>query len=108
MRNKSVGVGAANINSIVKDVTKFIILVIIMSEKRFKLSDWCGEQSVSNVIDIEKQTHLANIEVLDLLNEQQNTIDNQEQKIKILQQEINDTQAILQMLAENLRGWSDE
>lgn len=108
MRNKSVGVGAVNINSIVKDVTKFIILVIIMSEKRFKLSDWCGERSVSNVIDIEKQTHLANIEVLDLLNEQQNTIDNQEQKIKILQQEINDTQAILQMLAENLRGWSDE
>lgn len=38
------------------------------SEKRFKLSDWCGEQSVSNVIDIAKQTHLTNIEVLDLLN----------------------------------------
>ena len=45
-----------------------------MSEKLFKLSDWCGEQSVSNVIDIEKQIHLTNIEVLDLLNEQQFTI----------------------------------
>ena len=29
MRNKSVGVGVANTNSIVKDVTKFIIMVMI-------------------------------------------------------------------------------
>lgn len=80
----------------------------MMSEKRFKLSDWCGEQNVSNVIDIEKQTHLTNIEVLDSLNEQQATINNQEQRIKILQQEINDTQAILEMLVEKLKGWNDE
>lgn len=80
----------------------------MMNEKRFKLSDWCGEQSVSNVIDIEKQTHLTNIEVLDSLNEQQATINNQEQRIKILQQEINDTQAILEMLVEKLKGWNDE
>lgn len=39
MRNKSVGVGVANTNSIVKDVTKFIILVIMMNEKRFYITD---------------------------------------------------------------------
>ena len=39
MRNKSVGVGVANTNLIVKDVTKFIILVIMMSEKRFYITD---------------------------------------------------------------------
>lgn len=88
MRNKSVGVGVVNTNSIVKDVTKFIILVIIMSEKRFKLSDWCGERSVSNVIDIEKQTHLANIEVLDLLNEQQARIKELEEENDILEQKL--------------------
>ena len=30
MRNKSVGVGVANTSSIVRDVTKFIIVVIMM------------------------------------------------------------------------------
>ena len=45
-----------------------------MTKKRFKLSDWCGEQNVSNVIDIEKQTHLINVEVVKLLNEQQDRI----------------------------------
>jgi len=39
VRNKSVGVGVANTNSIVKDVTKFIILVIMMNEKRFYITD---------------------------------------------------------------------
>jgi len=44
----------------------------------------------------------------DLLNTQQATINNQEQKIKILQQEISDAQAILEMLTEKLKGWNDE
>lgn len=44
-------------------------------------------------------------DVVTLLNEQQATINNQEQKIKILQQEISDTQAILEMLTEKLKGW---
>ena len=43
--------------------------------------------------------------LVDCLNEQQATINNQEQKIRILQQEINDTQAILEMLTEKLKGW---
>ena len=47
-------------------------------------------------------------EVAPILNEQQATINNQEQKIKILQQEINDTQAILEMQSEKLKGWNDE
>ena len=47
-------------------------------------------------------------DLCDLLNEQQATINNQEQKIKILQQEINDTQEILEMLTEKLKGWNDE
>ena len=54
-----------------------------MSEKRFKLSDWCGEQSVSNVIDIEKQTHLTNIKVLDLLNE----LSEENEQLKVLLKE---------------------
>lgn len=62
-------------------------LVRNLSEKRFKLSDWCGEQSVSNVIDIEKQTHLTNIEVLDLLNEQQSTISRLEEENERLRKE---------------------
>lgn len=33
MRNKSVGVGVANTNSIAEDVTKSIIMVMVMSEK---------------------------------------------------------------------------
>lgn len=40
------------------------------------------------------------------VDEQQAIINNQEQKIGILQQEIADTQAILEMLSEKLKGWS--
>lgn len=40
------------------------------------------------------------------VDEQQAIINNQEQKIEILQQEIADTQAILEMLNEKLKGWS--
>ena len=46
--------------------------------------------------------------VRDKLNEQEATINNQEQKIKILQQEINDTQAILEIQSEKLKGWNNE
>ena len=56
----------------------------------------------------ENDEELSTIDVVDLLNEQQATINNQEQKIKILQQEINDTQEILEMLTEKLKGWNDE
>ena len=47
-------------------------------------------------------------ETIDILMDQQDTINNQEQKIKILQQEIKDTQAILEMLTEKLKGWNNE
>ena len=47
-------------------------------------------------------------ETIDILMDQQATINNQEQKIKILQQEIKDTQAILEMLTEKLKGWNNE
>lgn len=40
------------------------------------------------------------------LNRQQGIINNQEQKIRIMQQEINDTMEILSMLTERLKGWS--
>ena len=46
--------------------------------------------------------------LIDCLNEQQAIINSQEQKIKILQQKIDDTQAILEMLTEKLKGWNDE
>ena len=40
------------------------------------------------------------------VDEQQVIINDQEQKIGMLQQEIADTQAILEMLSEKLKGWS--
>ena len=46
--------------------------------------------------------------VCDYLNEQQATIEQQEQSITILKQEIADTQAILEMLSEKLKGWNNE
>lgn len=57
------------------------------------------------ILDKMQHKHLYLDEVIGLLNEQQTTINNQEQKIRILQQEIADTQAILEMLTEKLKGW---
>ena len=88
-----------------------------MSENRFKLSDWCGEQNVSNVIDIEKQTHLINVEVVELLNEQQATIsqlqdlcgqsDGENAKLRIenkrLQEEIERLQKIIDLTQYQLK-----
>lgn len=57
------------------------------------------------ILDKMQHKHLYLDEVIGLLNEQQTTINNQKQKIRILQQEIADTQAILEMLTEKLKGW---
>lgn len=81
-----------------------------MSEKRFtwevkKLQHLDDE--VIMVVDNENEDwkgHILN--VVDKLNEQQAIINDQEQKIGILQQEIVDAQAILEMLSEKLKGWS--
>ena len=86
MRNKSVGVGVANTNSIVKDVTNFIILVIMMSEKRFYITDTgLGLDTESDEMysfgDKEDFCRL-----FDKLNEQQATID--EQKIIIEERDV--------------------
>ena len=81
-----------------------------MSEKRYT---WKTEKlqhlddEVIMVVDNENKDwkgHILNI--VDKLNEQQVIINDQEQKIGILQQEIVDTQAILEMLSEKLKGWS--
>ena len=84
-----------------------------MSEKRFKLSDWCGEQNVSNVIDIEKQTHLINVEVVELLNEQQDQISKLQANVeylidskKELIEKIGEQQATIRKL-QDLCGESD-
>ena len=77
-----------------------------MSEKRFRVR-FEQEDGKGEIVN-EKGVELTAREVVDKLNEQQATINNQEQKIKILQQEINDTQAILEMLTEKLKGWNDE
>lgn len=75
---------------------------MMMSEKRFVID----EEGISdNKTD---KWYCWKEEVVDLLNKQQSIISNQEQKIKILQQEINDTQAILEMQSEKLKGWNDE
>lgn len=55
-----------------------------------------------------KEERMTALQVTKKLNEQEATINNQEQKIKILQQEINDTQAILEMQSEKLKGWNNE
>lgn len=60
------------------------------------------------VWDNEKEERMTALQVTKKLNEQEATINNQEQKIKILQQEINDTQAILEMQSEKLKGWNNE
>lgn len=88
----------------------------MMSEQQYRLEEnnqtnelilW-EDAKILNVFksSYDNRKHL-NI-IVDRLNEQQTTINNQEQKIKILQQEINDTQAILGMLTEKLKGWNDE
>ena len=71
-----------------------------MSEKRF---EFYSDDYLIGVLDNVTGKTLNHFATIDLLNEQQATINNQEQKIKILQQEINDTQAILEMLTEKLK-----
>ena len=84
------------------ELLHYIPRVVLMSEKRFVID----EEGISdNKTD---KWYCWKEEVVDLLNKQQATIDNQEQKIKILQQEIKDTQAILEMQSEKLKGWNDE
>lgn len=46
MRNKNVGVGVANTNSIVKDVTKSIIVVMINDELEY---DWIIRYRLHNI-----------------------------------------------------------
>lgn len=77
----------------------------MMSDERFVCID-IGYGDDWYITDDGKR--LSEMEIVDLLNEQQATINNQEQKIKILQQEIKDTQAILEMQSEKLKGWNDE
>ena len=86
-----------------------------MSEKkRFILAeDSNGLYSIFDTEDKEDEpliygARFGTEKIVDLLNTQQATINNQEQKIKILQQEISDAQAILEMLTEKLKGWNDE
>lgn len=80
--------------------------MIMMSEKRFILM---LPNAIINDAFVRKSYYLSEKEdvekLVDCLNEQQAIINNQEQKIKILQQEIIDTQAILEMLTEKLKGW---
>lgn len=77
-----------------------------MDEKRFILM---LPHAIINDAVVRKSYYLSEKEdvekLVDCLNEQQAIINNQEQKIKILQQEIIDTQAILEMLTEKLKGW---
>lgn len=87
-----------------------------MSEQQFLWNSLDGGENVFiKERGSDKSIHIKIIEgkhefvdFMKKVNEQQATINNQEQKIKILQQEIKDTQAILEMLTEKLRGWGDE
>ena len=87
-----------------------------MSEQQFLWNSLDGGENVFiKERGSDKSIHIKIIEgknefvdFMKKVNEQQATIDNQEQRIKILQQEINDTQAILEMQSEKLKGWGDE
>ena len=87
-----------------------------MSEQQFLWNSLDGGENVFiKERGSDKTIHIKIIEgknefvdFMKKVNEQQATIDNQEQRIKILQQEINDTQAILEMQSEKLKGWGDE
>ena len=83
-----------------------------MSEKRFiyGLEFPINSNDPIRIISdsIEDKDYYKFSDICNVLNKQQATINNQEQKIKILQQEISDTQAILEMQSEKLKGWNDE
>ena len=93
-----------------------------MSEKRYFKVEYDEEwylfdsNTISEELVVEQAEYgygvfansLSPSEICERLNEQQSIINNQEQKIKMLQQEINDTQEILEMLTEKLKGWNDE
>ena len=100
MRNKSVGVGVANINSIVKDVTKFIILVIKMNEKRFRLIRI--DDYVFQIKDIDNDLYLVAEQICNLLNEQQDTIENLRKRVKELEIENEALQDSNDALAEDM------
>lgn len=76
-----------------------------MSEKRF---EFYSDEDLVGVLDIVTGRTFNSFEIVDVLNEQQATIEQQEQSITILTQEIADTQAILEMLSEKLKGWNNE
>ena len=57
---------------------------------------------------VEDKDYYKFSDICNILNEQQATIEQQEQSIIILKQEIADTQAILEMLSEKLKGWNNE
>ena len=84
-----------------------------MSEQQFLWNSLDGGENVLiKERGSDKSIHIKIIEgkyefvdFMKKVNELQATIDNQEQRIKILQQEINDTQAILEMQSEKLKGW---
>lgn len=75
-----------------------------MNEKRFRVR-FEQEDGKGEIVN-ENGVELTAREVVDCLNRQQGIINNQEQKIRIMQQEINDTREILSMLTEKLKGWS--
>lgn len=77
-----------------------------MSEKRFRVR-FEQEDGRGEIVN-EKGVELTAREVVNCLNEQQAIIEQQEQSITILTQEIADTQAILEMLSEKLKGWNNE
>lgn len=74
-----------------------------MNKKRFVY----GETDLFEWIE-DNDKIISTKECVKKLNEQQAIIEQQEQSITILTQEIADTQAILEMLSEKLKGWNNE
>ena len=61
------------------------------------------------IVNKQKWIQIKDIERLEkFIQNQQAIIEQQEQSITILKQEIADTQAILEMLSDKLKGWNNE
>ena len=75
----------------------------MINEKRFVY----GETDLFEWVE-DNGKIISTKECVKKLNEQQAIIEQQEQSITISTQEIADTQAILEMLSEKLKGWNNE
>ena len=80
-----------------------------MSEKRFIISKNTGERFPTGIIDVERQTHLWVVEVVDLLNEQAERIRENSIRIYCQDKEIQRLLGELEKIPKSIREvWLEE